>query len=273
MSASQFFELTVPVKNEAAQLEPQLRTLRAALDRIATTNNWEPVQICVAVNGSTDETLTIARSLQADPTMVISRVLDIPAAGKGNAIRTAWLGSNAVLVGFTDIDQAADIDALPDFVNAILPAAKSPTLPQPILAVASRYLPGSTVERSGIRTLTSHGYRMLVQLLLGNLASDLQCGLKVANRKRIRPVLEAGNLPGWGFDTELVLLSRLEGGPRAVHEVPVRWKEGERTSVSVYPVAKKMLVDVLMLKLGLVNGSIVRRLERSRRTSGPRTRS
>src|SRR4051794_14461771 len=82
-------DVVVPVHNEQADLEPCLRRLHAHL----TEQVPYPFLITVAENASTDATPVIARRVAAELPHI--EVLELPGRGRGQALRTAWLRSDA----------------------------------------------------------------------------------------------------------------------------------------------------------------------------------
>src|SRR5450631_2343485 len=98
-------DLVVPVYNEEHDLEPSVRRLRTYLDeRFPFT-----ARITIADNASTDETWQIAQRLEAELPGVTALHLD--QKGRGRALRTAWLASNATVVGYMDVDLSTGLDA------------------------------------------------------------------------------------------------------------------------------------------------------------------
>jgi cellulose synthase/poly-beta-1,6-N-acetylglucosamine synthase-like glycosyltransferase len=85
----QLVDIVVPVHNEEAVLEPNVRLLRDYL------RSEYPFRFAVVVadNASTDATPAIAARLAADEPEV--RLLRLARKGRGLALRTAWLASGA----------------------------------------------------------------------------------------------------------------------------------------------------------------------------------
>ncbi|HZQ37253.1 MAG TPA: glycosyltransferase, partial [Dehalococcoidia bacterium] len=91
-------ELVIPVYNEAHVLGQSLDTLVAFLGA-QLPYRW---RIVVADNASTDGTLAVAQQCAAaDPRV---RVLHLPEKGRGRALKTAWLGSDADILSYMDVD-------------------------------------------------------------------------------------------------------------------------------------------------------------------------
>ena len=65
----------------------------------------------------------------------------------------------------------------------------------------------------------------------------------------MRPVFEAQRIERFAFDVELLRLVRRRGG--TVAEVPVEWKGGSRSSLSILADAPRMLWDLIRLSLAI----------------------
>src|SRR6476469_11216617 len=98
-------DVVVPVHNEEADLEPCLRRLHAHLSELPF-----PFRITVAENASTDGTVDIARRVAAELPGI--DVLVLPEPGRGRALRTAWLRSDAPVLAYMDVDMSTDLAAL-----------------------------------------------------------------------------------------------------------------------------------------------------------------
>ncbi len=207
---SQEIELSVviPVYNEEAALPRCIATLRAYLD-IVFPGGWS---ITIADNASGDRTLAIARELSAaDPRL---RVLHLDQRGRGRALRTSWLASDADVVAYMDVDLSTDLRAFPPLIAPLMTGEAD-------VATGSRLLPGAVVTRSAKREVISRGYNLLLKLVFRNRFSDAQCGFKALRRDAAHALLPHVENQAWFFDTELLLLAE-EAGLR-VHEVPVTW--------------------------------------------------
>src|SRR4051812_38164548 len=98
-------DVVVPVHDEEAALEPCLRRLPAHL---AASFPYS-FRITVAENGSTDATVAVARRVAAQLPIA---VVVLPQPGRGRALRTAWLASDAQVLAYMDVDLSTDLDAL-----------------------------------------------------------------------------------------------------------------------------------------------------------------
>ncbi|HEY8292080.1 MAG TPA: glycosyltransferase, partial [Thermomicrobiales bacterium] len=90
-------EIVIPVFNEERVLRQSVETLRSYLVRYFPYQ-W---QITVADNASTDGTWRLAEQLSVEYDRVHAVHLD--QKGRGRALRTAWLRSDADVVSYMDV--------------------------------------------------------------------------------------------------------------------------------------------------------------------------
>src|SRR3954467_4422446 len=106
-------DVVVPVHNEEIDLEPCLRRLHAHLSALPF-----PFRITVAENASSDGTAAVAARVAAELPHV--DVLVLPEAGRGRALRTAWLRSDAPVLVYMDVDLSTDLAALLPLVAPLI---------------------------------------------------------------------------------------------------------------------------------------------------------
>jgi glycosyltransferase involved in cell wall biosynthesis len=196
--------VVVPAHNEEERLEPMLRAYASALGPDA--------EVIVVVNGSTDDTVGVARRVAADHATI--QVLDIPERiGKGGAVRTGFARARGTIVGFADADMATPPA---EFLQLVEAAERSDG------AIASRWAPGARIYgRTWLRTAASRMFALLVRAMFGLPFADTQCGAKVFHRRFLPGYLAASNVNDLAFDVELLLLLSRAGA--RLTEVPTTW--------------------------------------------------
>src|SRR3989344_1940410 len=227
--------IALPAYNEQELLERSVDRV-VAYCRQALVDEW---QIIISDNHSTDATAEIGKRLAAKYPQVEYRY--VATRGKGAAIRAAWQGLFDVYC-FMDADLATDLSALPAALEKIHQGFD--------LAVGSRMLAESRVERSAARRAISAGYRVVLQLFLGLRVSDAPCGFKGITHDAWRPLEGRIENNGWFFDSELLALAESSGF--RVAEVPVIWKDpregNDRYRVRVISLSLNYLRHVLRLR-------------------------
>lgn len=228
-------DIVLPVYNEEQALPEAVRRLRAFLDR-GFPYTW---RIVIADNGSTDATGEVALALvREDPDRLA--YLHIPEKGRGRALRRAWLASTAEVVAYMDVDLSTDLAALPLLVDAILKEGHD-------LAVGSRLVPGSQIQRSVKREVVSRAYNLIRRALFpSSQVRDAQCGFKAMRRSCAQALLPQVQDNRWFFDTELLIRAEQQG--YRVKEIPVRWREDPTSTVRLARDAWEMFRGLLRVR-------------------------
>jgi glycosyltransferase involved in cell wall biosynthesis len=232
------FDITIPVLNEEATLDANVRALHAFVkEHFPQENQW---RIVIADNGSTDRTLEIAQALSAEIPEVT--YVKVPRRGVGLALKTSWGQSRADIVGYMDLDLATD---LPHFLEAYRAIAEQDY----DIVYATRLHPRSRViGRTLKRELASRVFNGLLKLYLGARFSDGMCGFKFLKRSVYPTLQEAGaQNDGWFFSTELLVTA--EWHNLKIYELPVQWTDDVSSSrVQILPLAKKYIQSMRVLK-------------------------
>jgi len=223
-------EVIIPVYNEEAALPRNIPILCDYLDTYLPYR-WSVV---IADNASTDDTLAIAQELAATYHGVSALHLD--QKGKGQALKAAWLASEADIVAFMDVDLSTNLSS---FLPLVAPLATGHSE----LSIGSRLLKGAIVSRHWKRELISRCYNLLIKLLFRIRFSDAQCGFKAAQRSIAQELLLQVEDGEWFFDTELLLLAEKRG--LRIYEVPVDWVESLDSKVDIIPTAVKSVKGLL----------------------------
>ncbi len=234
-------DVVVPVHNEEADLEPCLRRLHAHL----TEHLPYPFRITVAENASTDATGEIASRVAAELGDVDVLVLTQP--GRGRALRTAWLRSDADVLVYMDVDLSTDLAALLPLVAPLISGHSD-------LAIGTRLSPSSRVVRGLKREVISRSYNLLLRRTLATSLSDAQCGFKAIRADVARRLLPLVEDTGWFFDTELLVLAERSG--LRIHEVPVDWIDDPDSRVDIVATARADLAGIARMLRAFAGGRL-----------------
>jgi len=234
-------DVVIPVHNERADLEPCVRRLAAYLSETFPY----AFRITIADNASTDGTPENADRLAA--TMPHVAVVQLPAKGRGRALREAWAGSDADVLAYMDVDLSTDLAALLPLVAPLISGHSD-------LAIGTRLGRGARVVRGMRREVISRCYNLILRGTLRTGFSDAQCGFKAIRRDvaaRLLPLVQDGD---WFFDTELLVLAQRAG--LRIHEVPVDWVDDPDSRVDIVPTAIADLKGVWRLGRALAAGRL-----------------
>src|SRR4051794_2112314 len=211
-------DLVIPVYNEQAALPASIARLHTYLSSTFPFS-W---RITIADNASTDATWAVACQLAQDLPGV--RALHLDAKGRGRALRAAWTGSEAAVVGYMDVDLSTDLDALLPLVAPLVSGHSD-------VAIGTRLASTAQVSRGPRREAVSRVYNLILRAALHAGFSDAQCGFKAVRTDVAKALLPMVEDEGWFFDTELLVLAEHNG--MRIHEVPVDWVEDPDSRVHI----------------------------------------
>jgi len=232
-------DVVVPVLDEERTLAASVELLVGYLRREYPFG----FRVVIADNASTDGTPEIAARLAAAYPEVAS--LRLERRGRGLALRSAWLASDADVVSYMDVDLSTNLESFLPLVAPILSGHSE-------VAIGTRLVRQAHVRRRLGREVLSRGYNALVHLGFHAGFSDAQCGFKAVRgdvAHRLVPLVEDN---GWFFDTELLLLAERNG--YRIHEVPVDWIEDLDSRVDLVPTIAGDLAGLVRMRRSFWGG-------------------
>ncbi len=224
---SPFLSVVIPAYNESLRLPHTLGRCIAFLENWSET--WE---ILVVDDGSVDDTAALVDRFHARDERI--RVLRLPHAGKGSAVRAGMRAATGQWRLFADADLSMDLSELPKFFDPIVD-----------VAIASREAKGA--ERIGeplTRHLIGRVFNLCVRALVVPGVHDTQCGYKLFSAAATRALFQASLVDGFALDVELIYLARRAG--LRVREVPIVWrhKPGSRVRMQSGLSAFRQLLEI-----------------------------
>ena len=231
-------DIVIPVYNEEIELGSSIVLLVDYLKTLESMPNPINAQVVIADNASSDKTWSLACSL-AETFPGYVRAIRIPEKGRGRALKTAWLSSQARALAYMDVDLSTDILQIPELLRPILEGAAD-------VSFGSRLMAKSDVQRCPKREFISRTYNRMLQKYLGVTFRDAQCGFKAISAEAARALLPQVEDNEWFFDTELLVLAERMGV--ATNEFPVRWKEDSNSTVHIADTVRKDLAGMRRLK-------------------------
>ena len=229
-------DVVIPVYNEERALPGSIATTLAFLDG-HPEHTW---RVVIADNASVDRTREVARGLEAAHAGRVA-YLHIPVKGRGIALRTAWLTSDADVAMYMDVDLSTDLEHIPALIDPIAAGEVD-------LAYGSRLAKGSRTNRGFKRELISRAYVFILNTVARLRVTDAQCGFKAIGRQAARALVPLVRDNAWFFDSELLLVAQ-ENGFR-LREVPVHWEEDTDTRVKIVGTAIEDLKGIYRLRRG-----------------------
>jgi glycosyltransferase involved in cell wall biosynthesis len=226
--------IVIPAYNEEDRLGASLPLIEAYL-----REHRLDAEILVVDDGSTDATASMAAGFLRGGR---GRVLRQPEnLGKGAAVRRGVLEADGRWVLMTDADLSTPIEEHEKLAGL----AREEDLD---VVFGSRGLPESQVEihQNRLRELMGKTFNVVLRQITGLPYRDTQCGFKLLDRKRTRPLFERMVVDRFAFDVELLFLCD-RFGLRA-KEVPVVWRNSDRSTVGVFTAPPRMLLDLVRVR-------------------------
>ena len=223
--------ITLPVFNEAKILKRNVEKLICFLNELNL--NYE---IIIAEDGSTDNSYKIASELEKRNKKVHCLHSD-KRLGKGEAIKRAFEHSKGSIFVFMDADLSTDLSYTPKLISKIHDGYD--------IVVGSRTLKYSKVERSLKREMVSRVYNLLCRFLFGIKLHDMQCGFKCLKKDSIKNIIKEVKNKHWFWDTELIV--RATKKDMKITEIPIKWKQKNRTKVKILRDSLYMIKCILEL--------------------------
>jgi dolichyl-phosphate beta-glucosyltransferase len=232
--------VVIPAFNEEGRLPATIARVAAYL---AAEGRWQPAEIIVADDGSSDRTIEAAEATAMPPGVTL-RIVRLPHnRGKGAAVRAGVLASAGAQVLISDADLAAPIEELATL------AARNVDL-----AVGSRGLRRELIERRQPlpRDVLGRAFNLAIRLLGLTTFTDTQCGFKLVEGELARRLAAVQRLDSFAFDIEL--LARAERAGASLAEVPVRWSHVDDSRVRALRHGAAMVLDALRVRWWLWTG-------------------
>jgi dolichyl-phosphate beta-glucosyltransferase len=229
-----FLSVVVPAYNEERRLGASLERIAAWLEARAIDG-----EIVVVDDGSADGTARVATEQLKGRR---GRVLRQPEnRGKGAAVRRGALEAQGRWVLLSDADLSSPIEEY----DTLAAAARERDAD---VAIGSRGLRESKIEvrQNLVRQSMGKTFNLAIRTMTGLPFRDTQCGFKLMDRERVRPLFEKMVVDRFAFDVELLFLCRKFG--LAVVEVPVVWRNAPGSKVSIFRDPLNMLADVARVR-------------------------
>ena len=195
-------------------------------------------EIVIVENGSTDDTLIIAKKLANEFPFIVVTHLDKP--GISNSMSKGYSIARGDIVVNLDVDLATDMS----YFEELMKYAKHYDL-----VTGSRYIDPSIVKRTADRYYLSLVYnRIFIRGLLGSKILDNGCGFRAVKReigKELYDKIKDDDLFG---PNEFLIRAQRKG--YKIKEFPVRWTENYRR-VGLRTIFSKYFIPVIKLWISL----------------------
>jgi glycosyltransferase involved in cell wall biosynthesis len=187
-----------------------------------------PIELVLIDDGSVDATKVVMQELctgTVNPAGFQSQLISLERnSGKGAAIKEGFKAARGEMVLICDADLSCPIEEFEKFASHISA--------YPIV-IGSRRCTGArvAVPQAGYRVLMGRVYSWLSRVLLRVDVTDFTCGFKLFRRDAAVRLAGLLTIQRWAYDSELLKIATLHRMP--IKEVPVVWRNDERTRVSL----------------------------------------
>ncbi len=232
--------VTIPVYNEERALPVSIPALHAFLTARMQAYDWT---IEIADNASIDRTQDVGRELVGAHTRVQYRRLE--QKGRGRALKQSWLGSDADICSYMDVDLSTNLESFPPMIDALAHKGYD-------IGTGSRLMRGANTTRSFKRELISRSYNLMIKVMFNTRFSDAQCGFKAVSRNVIATLMPHIEDNVWFWDSELLIIGEKCG--YRIFDVPVKWIEDLDTRVKIVKTATDDIKGLLRVRRGFKEG-------------------
>jgi len=233
--------LVLPAYNEA-------RRIAATLTRCAEYFRGRGIEaeIILADDGSEDATPdTFHRAKIGLPHRGLTyKVLQLQHRGKGAAVRAGVNAASGDPIVFLDADLTIPVEIIDLFLEALATGAD--------IAIASRYVSGSIVDRPWWRRLMGDVYRFAVHLLVPTGIRDTQCGGKMYTSEAAKELFSRQRLDGFAFDAEVLFLARRAG--YRVREIAFALHQHKDSRIDFLRDSPRMFRDLFLIRVNALRG-------------------
>jgi glycosyltransferase involved in cell wall biosynthesis len=205
--------IAIPAYNEEGSIRTTITRCLDARRTIIDRSPVNDVEIVVVSDGSTDRTAELARSFERE----IRFIEFSKNRGYGAAIKAAWEGSDADLLGFLDADGTCDPEVFAEFCVALVESDAD-------MVVGCRLHRHSRMP--AIRRAGNRAFALALTFLSGKRVRDTASGMRVLRRSALPKLLPLPNR--MHFTPAMSAKAVLEGSLRAVEiDMPYYEREGE----------------------------------------------
>jgi dolichyl-phosphate beta-glucosyltransferase len=229
-----FLSIVIPAYNEEERLVASIAKIASYLD-----DSGVDAEIIVVDDGSKDRTAEIAANALSNRRGRVLR--NGENRGKGYSVRKGVLEARGRFVLFTDADLSTPIEEHGKLAAVIRERDLD-------VVIGSRALPNSDVQvqQGWLRKNMGRTFNSMIRAVTGLPFRDTQCGFKLMDRDRVKPLFDKMVVNRFAFDVELLFLCARFG--LSVVDAPVTWRNAPGSKVSVLGDPLNMIVDVLRVR-------------------------
>lgn len=231
-----YLSVVIPAYNEVKRLPETLIDIDAKLARVKYS-----YEILVINDGSTDGTAEMVRRFLH----IIKnlRLIDNEKnKGKGAVVKQGILEAQGDYRLFMDADNSTTVNQFENMTPYFQEGYD--------VVIGSRDVKGAELHPAQpfYKRILGNAGNIFIQALLLPGIWDTQCGFKCFTRAAAEKVFSLQRINGWGFDVEILTLSKILG--YRIKEIPVVWVNDLRSTVKLSAYIK-VLIETVKIRLWL----------------------
>ncbi len=215
---SLLISIVIPVFNESQRINQTIETLNQYLQTFPHQH-----EVVFVDDGSTDNIKPVIENLIPQFNyQIISYPIN---HGKGYAVKQGFLAAQGDYILMCDADMSTPITHLDEFIQKALEGND--------VVIGSRKKKGAHVikHQAFLREKLGQGFTFLSNVLIAPGISDFTCGFKLFSQKVGKHIFSKQLIERWGFDTEILFLTRKYN--YKIAELPVSWINDTETKVNL----------------------------------------
>lgn len=236
----QMLSVVVPAYNEEERLGATLERMCKYLSR-----QERPWELLVVDDGSKDKTAELVTRASAKHPEVRLLANDRN-RGKGYTVRRGMLAAAGDAVLFSDADLSSPIEEIEKLIPSLEHGHD--------VVIGSRDIIGSKIEvpQPLHRRVMGYTFMVLRDWIAVSGFRDTQCGFKLFRKAAAEQVFSRSRVDGFCFDVEILAIAKSLG--YRMCEVPVVWRNDERSKVNPIGDPLKMLLDLFRIRFNILRG-------------------
>jgi dolichyl-phosphate beta-glucosyltransferase len=235
--------IVIPAYEEEDRLGATLRQILAFIEAEKLS-----AELIIVDDGSGDKTAAVGEEVCAEFPDIQSIVIRYEEnRGKGFAVKTGLLASQADIAIFSDADLSTPIEELHKLIEPIQNGEYD-------VAFGSRALDRSLIgtHQPWRREQGGRVMNLIIKTMSGLKFLDTQCGFKAFNMKKFRPLLDLMTIDRFGFDVEFLFVADYH--KLRLKEIPVRWNNVEGSKVNVFRDTRRMISELTQIRRNAKSG-------------------